>query len=145
MGAVSTALTNLERQKNPTNSKGVTSGWEGNVGLGPWARPPWAWQGVVGACCWGAPGAGRPRLGLPLGFMGQSLGPGRLSPRGGVRGWVLWPQVLGGLRPAHHDAERGTRYRVSGCMDAVCECLCLWVAGTTEEPGESSAENLGQG
>ena len=50
----------------------------------------------------------------------------------------------GGLPPARHDAKSETRYRVFGCMDAVCARLCSWAAGTTEEPGESSAENLGR-
>lgn len=76
---------------------------------------------------------------LPL---GQGLGPGRFSP--GDRGSFGLKCWGGGLPPARHDAKSETRYRVFGCMDAVCARLCSWAAGTTDEPGEGSAENLGR-
>lgn len=93
---------------------------------------------------------GRPWVGggsgphLPLGIVGQGLGPGEAQSQG--QG-VLWPQVLGGgccLQPTMTPKVNEVSC-VSGCMDAVCARLCSWAAGTTDEPGESSAENPGQG
>lgn len=126
------ALVNLERWKNPTNSNGVMSGQVrggGNAGLGPWALPPGAWRGVAGACCWGGFRWGRLRAWPPPGPRGPRPLPREAQPQG--QG-VLWPQVLGGLPPAHHDAKSGTRYHVSGCMDSVCARLCRWAAGTPD-------------
>ena len=94
-----------------------------------------------GTCCWGGPGVEAQGLASPSASWARASAQGGSAPGMGV----LWPQALGGLPPAHHDAKRTTRYRVSGCMDAVCARLCSWAAGTIEEPGESSAENLGQG
>lgn len=120
----------------------MTSGRKGNAGLGPWAHPPWAWRGVSGHLLlrrlWSGEAQG---LASPSASWARASAQGGSAPGMGV----LWPQALGGLPPAHHDAKRTTRYRVSGCMDAVCSRLCSWAAGTIEEPGESSAENLGQG
>lgn len=129
MGAASTALTDLERRRNPTTETGEQVDGKGMWGGAP-GRPPWAWRGLAGACCWGGPAGARLRA-----------GPGSLSPGDGV----LWPQVLGGLAPAHHDAKNGTRYCVSGCMDAEFARRCSWGAGSSGERGETSAGNQGRG
>lgn len=80
--------------EKPNKLKGMTSGWEGKVGLGPWAVHP---------------GPGRE---APGGGTLRAWAQGRLSPRDkGSFGLKYW----GVLPPAHHDAESE---RGIVCLDA---------------------------
>jgi len=98
-----------------------------NSGLGLWAHPPrgggggWREQRVLpaGEALGEGEGSGPS---LPPQPLGQGLGPGRFSPGDrGSFGLKCW----GGLPPAHHDAKSETRYRVFGCMDALCVHACV--------------------
>lgn len=88
-----------------------------------------------------APGGGRQGSHLPLGLVGQGLGPGEAQLQG--QGGPLASSVGGCCLQPTMTPKVNEVSCVSGCMDAVCARLCSWAAGTTDEPGESSAENPG--
>jgi hypothetical protein len=106
------------------------------VGLGPGPRPPWAWWGVLGACC-RRPGPSEGRLkGRASSWPREAEPQGRdpLASRVVGDGGCLQPTVM-------------PKWNEVSCVWMHGRCVCTPVlVGSREaqEPGQICAENLGQ-